>query len=96
MASMTDSQTSQVGFQLKTGRTIGAAVLIGMIGGILAFVSAIMAGSALVGAMRRWMRQKEVPPGVLARQNLARARAATAAGVGAWRDEQPAAAPPPT
>ena len=87
---MTDNQTSQAALRLKTGRVVGAAIFLGMVGGLLTIASAIMTGSVLVGAVRRWVAQKEAPPGALARQGWSRARAATAAGVGAWRDGQPA------
>jgi hypothetical protein len=61
------------------------------ISGILGLAAAVMAGAAFAAAFRRRMENMEVPPSVLARQNWARAKAATAAGVDAWRDGQPTA-----
>lgn len=88
---MTDNRTSQARLQLRT-RVIGTAVLMG-IGGMLGLAAAAMAGSAFVAGLRRRLDQMEVPPSALARQNLARAKAATAAGVDAWRDGHPTAQP---
>lgn len=50
-----------------------------------------MAGTALVAAFRQQVKRMEVPPSELARRNLARVKAATAAGVSEWRNGQPAA-----
>jgi hypothetical protein len=76
---------SQARFQLKTGQLIGGALLTGIAGGLLALAVSALAGSALVAAVRRRAEQIDVPPSAMARQNLARAKAATA-GIGAWRD----------
>jgi hypothetical protein len=86
---MTESEQSRPGFQINTRAVIGGAVLIG-IGGVLGLAGAALAGSAFFAAARRRVQQMEVPPSELARQNWARAKAATAAGVTAWRNGQPA------
>jgi hypothetical protein len=87
---MIDSQTSPSRFQLNTGPLVGGAVLIAA-GGLLALVGAALAGSALIVAAQRRVKQMDVPPTELARQKWSQARAATAAGVGAWRNGPPAA-----
>jgi hypothetical protein len=95
MVSMTDDQMSQARFQLKTGQVIGGAALAGIAGGLLALGVSALAGSAFVAAVRRRLEQVDVPSSAMARQNWARAKAAAAAGVGAWRDGQLATQPPP-
>jgi hypothetical protein len=87
---MSDSQLDKPGIQFNTRQIMGGAILIG-VGGVLALAGAAMAGTALVAAYRDRVRQMEVPPSVLARQQWDRARAAAIAGVGEWRNgRQPA------
>lgn len=86
---MTSTQSSpqpRVGGMLLAGAVLEAtAAVIGLTG---LTVCAI----ALAARVRHRMAHMEVPPTQLARRHLARARAATAAGVGAWRGT-PAASP---
>jgi hypothetical protein len=82
---MTYKQTTQPKIQLNTRQIISGSILMG-IGGALALAGAAMAGTALVAAYRDRVRQMEVPPSVLARQNWERAKSAAAAGVGEWRN----------
>ncbi len=86
---MIDSQTARSRFQPNTRLLIGGAVLIGA-GGLLGLAGAALAGSALIAAVRRRVKQMDVPPGELARRKWSQAKVATAAGVGAWRNGQPA------
>jgi hypothetical protein len=87
---MTDSQLDKPGIQISTRQIMGGAILMG-VGGVLALAGAAMAGTALVAAYRDRVRQMEVPPSALARQQWGRARAAAIAGVGEWRNgRQPA------
>ena len=89
---MTESQQRRPRFQMNTRALIGGAVLMG-VGGVLGLAGAALAGSALLAAARRRVQQMEAPPSEIARQNWARAKAATAAGVTAWRNGQPAGEP---
>ena len=86
---MTDSQLDKPGFRINTRQIMGGAILMG-VGGVIALAGAAMAGPALVAAYRDRVRQMEVPPSVLARQQWDRARAAAVAGVGhgvgQWRN----------
>jgi hypothetical protein len=96
---MADDQVSQARFQLKARRVIGGALVVGIAGGLLALAVSALAGSAFVAAVRRRLEESDVPPGAMAsamaRENWARAKAATAAGMVVWRDGQPAAAAAP-
>src|SRR6266540_2150714 len=65
--SMIDSQTARSRFQPNTRLLIGGAVLIGA-GGLLGLAGAALAGSALIAAVRRRVKQMDVPPGELARR----------------------------
>lgn len=89
---MTNSQMAQPKVQINTSQLIGGSILIG-IGGVVALTGVAMAGSALVAAYRERMQQMDVAPSELARQQWARMKAATAAGLGEWRNgRQPAEA----
>lgn len=75
--------------QAETGRPvrrlfISAAVLEAM-AGTLAFAGLVVCTAAITAVTRQRVSNMEVPPFELARQQWARARAATYAGVGAWR-----------
>lgn len=87
---MTKSQVATPGIHLNTRQVVGGTILIG-IGGVLALAGIAMAGTALVAAYRDRVSQMDVPPSVLARQQLDRVRAATAAGYAELRNgRQPA------
>ena len=76
------------GLRVSSGPLVAGAVLVG-VGGLLALAGFAVSGAALATAVRRWIDQMEVPPNELARQQFARAKAATSAGVGAWRRSAP-------
>lgn len=86
---MTENRSAPAGFQLNTRQAVAGALLMGA-GGLLGVAGAALAAAAFAAAFRRRVRQMDVPPSVLARQNWARMKTATAAGVGAWRDSQDA------
>jgi hypothetical protein len=85
---MTDQEVSSAGFSVPTGPLLAGGVLIG-IGSLLGLAGLAIAGAALGTAARRYVNGMEVPPSELARQNLAKARAAASAGVSAWRNGAP-------
>jgi hypothetical protein len=85
-------EESAAGFQLNTGTLMVGAVLIG-IGSLIGFVGLALSGAAVATAARRYVNTMEVPPSELAKQHWARARAATVAGAGAWRNGTGAAEP---
>ena len=82
---MADQEELTQGFALQTGPLLAGAVLIG-VGSLLGLAGLAIAGAALTAATRRYVNSMEVPPGQLARQQLAKARAAASAGASAWRD----------
>ena len=82
---MADQEELTQGFVLNTGPLLVGAVMIG-IGSLLGLAGLAIAGAALTAATRRYVNSMEVPPGQLARQQLAKARAAASAGPSAWRD----------
>jgi len=82
---MADQEELTQGFALNTGPLLAGAVMIG-IGSLLGLAGLVIAGAALTAATRRYVNSMEVPPGQLARQQLAKARAAASAGASAWRD----------
>jgi hypothetical protein len=65
---------------------VAGAVLV-TTGGILGLLGLGMGTIALVRAARRRVERMEIPPSEFARTQLARAKAATSAGVGAWRSQ---------
>jgi hypothetical protein len=85
---MADQVEPRPGLELNTGPLLAGAVLIG-IGSLLGLAGLAIAGATLGAAARRYVNGMEVPPSELARQNLAKARAAASAGVSAWRDGAP-------
>lgn len=82
---MTDSEMARPRIHFNTGQVVGGSILMG-IGGVIALAGMAMAGTALVAAYRERVRQMEVPPSVLARQNWDRVKAATMAGLGEFRN----------
>ena len=56
------------------------------IGAAIGVAGAALSGSAVFAAIRRRMRQMEVPPRELARQKWTQTKAAAVAGAGAWHD----------
>jgi hypothetical protein len=84
---MTNTEKPRSGLQFNTPILITAAALVGF-GSVLGGTGLALAMGELVAVTRRWMRYKDVTPRELARQTLAQAKAATAAGADAWRNSQ--------
>jgi membrane protein implicated in regulation of membrane protease activity len=82
---MAQTDTSEAAFKVHGGMLITGAVLAG-VGSLLGLAGLAIGGAALASATRRWVNSKETPPSELARQQWAKARAATAAGAHAWRN----------
>jgi hypothetical protein len=70
-----------------------AACLVG-VGGLMFAAGAALTAVVTVGAIRRWTEQLEETPSQMARRRLSQARAATSAGIEAWRNEKPTMAGP--
>jgi hypothetical protein len=82
---MTHSETNAARFQVHTGMLLTGAVLAG-VGSLLGLAGLAISGAALADATRRWVNAMETPPSELAKQQLAKAKAATVAGASAWRN----------
>jgi hypothetical protein len=84
MKLMSDNASPE-GVQLNRRRLVGGGLLVG-IGGLLGVTGMALVGSALLSATRQWVQQLEQPPSVMARRKWQQAKAAAAAGAGAWRN----------
>jgi len=85
---MSNTKNPSNGPQLRSGPLITGAALAGA-GALLALAGIAVGGSHVLAATRRWVREMEVPPGELARLKWAQAKAAAAAGAGAWQNGPP-------
>jgi len=74
------------GFQLNSTPIILGAALTGT-GGLIAVTGLIVGGTALFSVARQWFRELEVPPSEVVKQKWSQAKAATAAGAGAWQQQ---------
>ena len=82
---MMSNDASQGGIQVNRSLLVGGGVLVG-VGGLLGFTGIVLVGSALLSATRQWVDQLEQPPSEVARRKWQQAKAAAAAGAGAWRN----------
>ena len=82
---MTNSQASTGGLQVNSRSMLAGGALIA-VGGVLALAGLTVSSSALIVAVRRWVREMEEPPADLARRKWAQAKAASAAGASAWQN----------
>ncbi len=73
------------GIELKTGPLLAGAVMVG-VGSLLGLAGLAISGATLAAAARRYVNNMDVPPSQLAKQQLAKARAAASAGTEAWRN----------
>ncbi|TQF04692.1 hypothetical protein E6W39_23800 [Kitasatospora acidiphila] len=81
---MTNTQKISMGFQ-PNRQLIGAGMVLGAVGAAAATVGTIMIFSALAAAGRSWLRQLETAPAERASRALTQAKAASQAGLDAWR-----------
>jgi len=81
---MKQRQQNAVTLQLNSKLLMSGAVLAGL-GSVLGLAGVAVCAAALTDVARQWVNQQEVPPTELARQQLAKAKAATAAGASTWR-----------
>lgn len=86
---MAEGQNRRPRSQVNTGPLMAGFVLIG-IGSVITLAGVAVSGVALAAAAQRWVNDMDVPPRELLRQQMAKAKAATAAGAGAWRTSTPA------
>src|SRR2546423_17409 len=85
--STTASLSSASPSRRNSGRLLVVGSALVATGGILGLAGMAVGTAAFVAASRRRFEQLGIPPGEFARVQLARARAATGAGIGAWRGQ---------
>jgi hypothetical protein len=87
---MSNGQEASSGIQMGTFQVNGRPLAVGAVlvaaGAVISLAGMAIGGSVLLAATRRWVNQMDTPPAELARQQWARARAATQAGTSAWQD----------
>jgi hypothetical protein len=81
---MTERSTAPVLQDLNTGLLATAAVLVG-VGAAFGLAGVGLGAAALVGAARRWYQRNDLTPVQHAKLTWDQARAAGAAGAGAWK-----------
>jgi len=72
--SSTNSKTAIAGFALVAA------------GGLISICGLGLTGTAMVNAIRRWVKAQQEPPTAVVKRKLAQAKAATTAGASAWQD----------
>ncbi len=55
-------------------------------GGLISICGLGLTGTAMVNAIRRWVKAQQEPPTAVIKRKLAQAKAATTAGASAWQD----------
>jgi membrane protein implicated in regulation of membrane protease activity len=81
---MSDRSGGPVIQDLNGGLLATAAVLVG-VGTALSLAGFALGGAALITAARRWYQRNDLTPVQHAKLTWDQARAATAAGAGAWK-----------
>ncbi len=86
---MTDGENGSSRPQFRSGPLIAGGALVGA-GAFIAVVGLAVGSSHLLSAIRRWVREMEVPPSELAKLRWTQARAAATAGAAGWQNGIPA------
>lgn len=81
---MAINQKSYGGFQ-PNRKLIGAGLLLGGVGAVAGLLGTVMVGVALATAGRGWIQQMDTSPAERAARAMQQARAASQAGLDAWR-----------
>jgi hypothetical protein len=55
-------------------------------GGVIAMAGAGISTTAMVNAVRRWVRAQQEPPAAIVKRKISQAKAATTAGASAWQN----------
>jgi hypothetical protein len=78
---MTDMQPSSAN---SKAMIVGFALV--ATAGVIGLCGMGISGTALVRAVRRWVRAQQEPPSAVVKRKLSQAKAATTAGASAWQD----------
>ncbi|HXW87141.1 MAG TPA: hypothetical protein VEJ42_02680 [Streptosporangiaceae bacterium] len=78
-------QTQQDATLQLNSRLLLSGVVLAGLGSLVGLAGLALSAAALADIARQWVNQQEVPPAELARQQVAKAKAATAAGASTWR-----------
>ncbi|MCX4748180.1 hypothetical protein OG455_22145 [Kitasatospora sp. NBC_01287] len=81
---MTINQKTFGGFQ-PNRKLLGTGLLLGGVGAVTGLLGTVLVGVALATAGRGWVQQLDTPPSERAARALQQARAASQAGLDAWR-----------
>jgi hypothetical protein len=85
---MESTQAAKNG-RLNTVPLIFGAELIG-VGGVLLMAGFAVGAMTMMSTARRWIGDQEMPPGEIVKHHWRKTAAATAAGVSAWQNHEPA------
>jgi hypothetical protein len=81
---MSDMQGFQMSSANSKAMVVGFALVV--TGGLISVCGMGISGTAMVNAIRRWVRAQQEPPSAIVRRKIAQAKAATNAGASAWQN----------
>jgi len=82
---MSNGENRSSGPQFQAAPLITSAAMVGA-GTLIVLAGLAVGGGHLASAIRKWVREMEVPPSELARIKWAQAKTAVSAGAQAWQD----------
>jgi len=83
---MATNQKFYSGFQINRSMITTGALLTGL-GAVVGLAGTVIVCAAVASAGREWVQKMETPPSELAHRALHQAKAASVAGLDAWRTE---------
>ena len=82
------STPSTTGIQMSSAnsKAMVAGFALVAAGGVIAMAGMGISGTAMINAIRRWVRAQQEPPTAIMKRKMAQAKAATTAGASAWQN----------
>ncbi len=82
------STSSTTGIQMSSAnsKAMVAGFALVAAGGVIAMAGMGISGTAMINAIRRWLRAQQEPPTAVMKRKIAQAKAATTAGASAWQN----------